>query len=174
MKVSLRPRPGRPVCLCARPPRYRGHSLCRRSSAEAAVRAHDAAQRPHAGAVGGSLDADRPPATLVSRRIEEREAGPHRIRPSVRASDVQGFEERPARSAHVDDLVGRRPEQRLHDRRRDGVLGDGARAVSAARALARSRPDGDAPHRQGHVHQRARGREGRAADARRQSAVRPV
>ena len=29
--------------------------------------------------------------------------------------------------------VGRRAEQRLHDRRRDGVLGNGAGAVSAAR-----------------------------------------
>ena len=47
--------------------------------------------------------------------------------------------------------VGRRPEQRLHDRRRDGVLGDGAGAVPAAGAVARSRPDGDAAHRRGHV-----------------------
>ena len=37
-----------------------------------------------------------------------------------------------ARGAHLDDRVGRRPEQRLHDRRRDGVLGDGAGAVPAA------------------------------------------
>ena len=68
----------------------------------------------------------------------------------------------------------RRAEQRLHDRRRDGVLGDGAGAVSAAGAVARSRSDGDAAHRQGHVRQRARGREGRAADAGRQPAVRPA
>ena len=38
--------------------------------------------------------------------------------------------------------------------------------------LARGRSDGDAADRQGHVHQRARRREGRAADARRQPALR--
>ena len=52
--------------------------------------------------LGRSLDADRPPAALVSRRLEEREAGPHRLRASVRAPDVQGLEERRARGAHVD------------------------------------------------------------------------
>ena len=41
-------------------------------------------------------------------------------------------------------------------------------------AVARSRSHGDAAHRQGHVRQRARRREGRAADARRQPAVRPA
>ena len=88
---------------------------------------------------------------MVSRRLEEREAGPHRLRASLRAHDVQGLEERRARSAHLDHRLGRRPEQRLHDRRRDGVLGDGAGAVPAAGAVARGRPDGDAAHRRGHV-----------------------
>ena len=68
----------------------------------------------------------------------------------------------------------RRAEQRLHDRRRDGVLGDGAGAVSAADDVARSRSHGDAADRQGHVSERARSRQGRAPDARRQSAVRPA
>ena len=69
--------------------------------------------------------------------LEEREAGPHRVRAPLRAPDVQGLEERAARGAHLDARVGRRPEQRLHDRRRDGVLGDGAGAVPAADPLAR-------------------------------------
>ena len=38
---------------------------------------------------------------------------------------------------------GRRAEQRLHHRRRDGVLGDGAGAVPAADAVARGRSHGD-------------------------------
>ena len=41
-------------------------------------------------------------------------------------------------------------------------------------AVARRRSHGDAAHRQGHLRQRARRGEGRAADARRQPAVRPA
>ena len=41
-------------------------------------------------------------------------------------------------------------------------------------AVARGRSHGDAAHRQGHLHQRARGGEGRAPDAHRQPAVRPA
>ncbi len=66
----------------------------RRPSAEAPVPDDDAAQRADGRAGGGSLDADRAPAALVSRRLEEREARPHRVRASVRAPDVQGLEER--------------------------------------------------------------------------------
>ena len=106
---------------------------------EAAVRDHDAAERPDGRARRGSLDADRSPAAHVSRRLEEREAGPHRLCASVRAPDVQGLEERRARRPHVDDRVGRRSEQRLHDRRRDRVLGNGAVAVPADRCCG-SRP----------------------------------
>ena len=49
-----------------------------------------------------------------------------------------------------------------------------AGAVPAAGALARSRSDGDAADRQGHLRERARRREGRAPDADRQPAVRPA
>ena len=66
------------------------------------------------------------------------------------------------------------PQQRLHDRRRDGVLGDAAGSLPAAGALARGRSHGDAPHRRGGVPARARGGQGRAADARREPAVRPA
>ncbi len=77
--------------------------------------------------------------------------------------------------AHVGHHGARRPEQCLHDRRRDGVLGDGAGAVSAADRSG-SKPIGW--RRCGSTRtrfvQRARGREGRAPDARRQPAVRPA
>src|SRR5207245_2283550 len=91
----------------------------------------DAAERADRRARGGSLDADRPPAALVSRWIEERTRGPYRLRAFLRAPDVQGLEERHAGRAHLDDCVDRRSKQRLYDRRRDGVLGNGAGAISA-------------------------------------------
>ena len=116
----------------------------RHSAAQASISARHAAQRADGRAVGGPFDADRARAALVSRRVEEREAGPDRVCPPVRAPDVQGLEERVARGAHVDDFRPRRPEQRLHDRGRDGVLVDAAGARSAARPVARSRSDGDA------------------------------
>ena len=71
-------------------------------------------------------------------------------------------------------LERRRPEQRLHARRRDGLLGNGAGAVSAADAVARSRPHGDAARRRRHVPARAPGRQGRAPDEGREPAVRPA
>ena len=77
----------------------------RHSAPQARISARHAAQRADGGAVGGSFDADRARAALVSRRLEEREAGPHRVRAPVRAPDVQGLEERSARRAHVDDFA---------------------------------------------------------------------
>ena len=106
--------------------------------------------------------------------IEGREARPHRLRAPVRAHDVQGLEERRAGGARLVHRQRRRPGQRRDARRHHGLLADGAGAVSAADAVARGRPDGDAAHRRGHVQARARGREGRAADARREPALRPV
>ena len=129
---------------------------------------HDAPERADRHALRGSLDADRPRAAVVSRRLEGRAAGTHRVRAPVRAPDVQGLEERRARGAHLVHLERRRAEQRLHDRGHDGVLGDGAGPVPAAHAVARGRPDGHAAHRQRHVQTRAGGRQGRAADARRE------
>ena len=111
---------------------------------------------------------------LVPRRVEGREAGPHRVRASVRAPDVQGLAQRPARSAPVLDHERRRPGQRVNRRGRDGLLGDGAGAVPAARALARGRSDGLARRQRREVQDRARGRQGRAPDALREPAVRPA
>ena len=131
-----------------------------------------AAQRPDRAAASGSVDADRPRPALVSRRLEGRTRRAHRLRAPLRAHDVQGLEERRAGAAHLDRLVGRRTGQRLHDRRRDGVLADGAVAVPAAGALDGSRSHGDAAHRRQDVPQRARSGEGRAPHAHREPAVR--
>ena len=111
-------------------------------SSQTRIHAHGAAERPDGGLPRGSFDADRPSAALVSRRLEGRETRTHRVRAPVRAHDVPGQPERVARLARLDDRVGRRREQRLHDRRRDGLLGNSAGAVSAARVVARSRSDG--------------------------------
>ena len=73
-----------------------------RPSAEASVPDADAAERAARDPVGGSLDADRARSRLVPRRLEERAAGTHRVRASVRAHDVQGLAERRARLAHLD------------------------------------------------------------------------
>ena len=89
---------------------YGRRSVGRRAAAQAAVRHLDAAERADGDPLRGSLDADRPRAALVSRRLEEREDGAHRVRASLRAHDVQGLEERGARGAHLVHLVGRRPE----------------------------------------------------------------
>ena len=77
----------------------------RRSAPEAAIRTAVRCQRPDGRPLRGSLDADRPPAALVSRRLEEREAGADRLRAPVRAHDVQGLEERRARRAHIGHLA---------------------------------------------------------------------
>ncbi len=111
---------------------------------------------------------------LVPRRVEGREARPHRVRAPVRAHDVQGLEERRAGSARLVHRQRRRPGQRRDARRHHGLLADGARAVSAADVVARGRPHGHAAHRRRHVQARARGRQGRAPDARREPALRPV
>ena len=120
----------------------------------------------------GQVDADRARRAAVSRRLEEREAGPHRLRALLRAPDVQGLEERRARAAHLDHRVGRRAGQRLHQRRHDGVLADASGPIPAARAVDGSRPHGHASHRREDVRLRARSGEGRAPHAHRESAVR--
>ena len=66
------------------------------AASEARLHDDDAAERTAGRLSRRSLDAHRAHRTLVSRRVEEREAGPHRIRAPVRAHDVQGLEERRA------------------------------------------------------------------------------
>ena len=77
-------------------------------------------------------------------------------------------------SASVAHHLGRRPVECVHRRGHDGVLGDGAGAVSAARALARGGPHGVARRERREVQDRARGRQGRAPDAVREPALRPA
>ena len=115
-----------------------------RARAAAQARIHDdqARQRALGGVARGSLDADRARRAAVPRRLEERAAGPHRVRAPLRAPDVPGQPERQPGSASVVHRLGRRREQRHDQRGRDGLLGDDAGAVPAARALARGRSDG--------------------------------
>ena len=117
------------------------------AAAEAPVPAAGAAQRARRDPAPGQVDADRARRAAVSRRLEEREGRAHRLRALLRALDVQGLQERRAGAAHLDHRVGRRPGQRLHQRRHDGVLADDAGAVPAAGVVDGSRPHGDPAHR---------------------------
>ena len=173
-RVRLLPRRRRGLGSPPARGRRAGAARRRGPSAEAAVSDHDAAERAARDPVRGSLDADRARLGLVSRRLEERAGRPDRLRAPLRAHDVQGLEERRARVAHVDHRQRRRTQQRLHDRGRDGLLADAAGALPAAGAVARSRSDGHAAHRRRGVPARARGGQGRAADARGEPAVRPA
>ena len=158
----------------ARPARRDGPGHERRgASAQARLHDDDAGQRAAGGVPRRPLDADRAYGDLVPRRLEEREARSHRLCPPVRAHDVQGLEERRAGRPPVVHLERGRPEQRLHQRGFDRLLGDDAGAVPAARAVARGGPHGVAADRRAGVQDRARGRQGRAADAGREPAVRP-
>ncbi len=172
--TSHHPAAGRAGCRGAGALRHRSRRDGRGASAEARLHDDDAAERAAGRLPRRPLDADRARRDLVPRRIEERARGPDRLRASLRAHDVQGLEERRAGRAPVVDLERRRPEQRLHERRRDGLLADVPGAVPAARAVARGGSHGLAAHRRGGLQDRARGREGRAADARREPAVRPA
>src|SRR5215207_9332353 len=59
-------------------------------ASEAPVHHLDVAQRAAGDPVRGSLDAHRARVAVVPRRVEERAAGTHRVRPFLRAHDVQG------------------------------------------------------------------------------------
>ena len=120
----------------------------------------------------GPLDAHRPRQRHLPRRLEEREGRPDRVRAPLRAPDVPGQQERRPGSAPVVHRLDRRREQRLDERGLDQLLGDGAGALPAAGAVARGRSDGLAQGRAVGVHARAQRREGGAAAARRQPALR--
>ena len=111
---------------------------------------------------------------VVSRRLEERAGRTHRVCAPLRAHDVQGLEERGARIAHVDHRGRRRPEQRLHHRGHTVFWQTLAGAVHAAGAVDGSGPHGHAASGRRGVQARARGGQGRAADAHREPAVRPA
>ena len=74
---------------------------------------------------------------LVSRRIGEREAGPHRIRPPLRAPDVRGIEERQGRRVRHAARERRRQQQRLDQQRPHQLLRGPAVERAGAGALPR-------------------------------------
>ena len=99
--------------------------------------------------------------------------GQDRLRAPVRARHVPGLP--PCRQGRTRraDPGGRRDDERLHLAGSDELLRDAARAPAGARALARGRPDGDAPRcaEPGEPRQPARGRQEREALVVRQPAV---
>ena len=72
-----------------RPPRAPRPATRRPVRRRHPVRAVRAAERPDAPRPRGPQGPDRRGQRLVPRRLEERAAGPHRLRPPVRAPDVQ-------------------------------------------------------------------------------------
>ena len=146
-----------------------------RPAAEAGLHDDDAAERAAGRLSRGSLDADRARRALVPRRLEEREAGPHRLRASLRAHDVQGLEERRARRRTrrcISSVGGQSNAYTTEDETvfwqtvpaqyLPLVLWLEADRMATLRIDEKRLPD------------RARGRQGRAADAGREPAVRPA
>ena len=131
-------------------------------------------ERPHAGRARGPQGPDRGRERLVPRRLEEREGGQDRLRPPLRAPDVQRQRElqrRLLQGAGED----RRDRPQRHDQRGPHELlperaGDGARH----RAVDGVRPHGPPPrrHRPEEARRAARRRAEREA-AGRERAVRP-
>ncbi len=117
-----------------------------------------APQRAHADRPRGPQGPDRGGERVVPRRLEERAAGTHRVRPSVRAPDVQRQREprqgvlRPAAAGRGDR------HQRHHQRGPDQLLPERAHQRARPGALARVGPDGAPPrrHRPGEARRAAR------------------
>src|SRR5262245_14765810 len=134
------------------------------------------AEWPAPGDRRGPSRARRGGQHLVQRRLEERGRGQNRLCPPVRARDVPGFAERREGGAHRPRPGGRRDDERHDLARPDELLPDGPVAPTGARALARGRPDGNAPRcpEPGEPRQPARGREEREALVVRQPPLRLV
>ena len=148
--------------------------------AEGGVREVHAAERPAGHPARRSQAADRAREPVVPRRVEEREARPHRLRAPVRAHDVPGLEERRGRVLHL-RRAGRRQRLRGRRQRHDQpgphqLLRDGAVGEPRERPVVRvgSAADADRRHDQGEARQPARRREERAAPGAREPAVRPL
>ena len=145
----------------------------------AQVREIHAAERPGGDPPRGPQAPDRRRERLVPRRLEEREAGAHRLRAPLRAHDVPGLGERPTSDYFTLARGGRREPQ-------GGVNGSTNKDrtnyfETCPRTTSRSRLwleadrmgfllDGDDP---GEARQPARRGEERAAPGLRQPAVRP-
>ena len=112
---------------------------------------------------------------LVSRRLEGREAWAHRVRAPLRAHDVQGLEERASPKSHTSIIASIGGRSNAYTQEDATVFWETLPAQYLPLALlARGRSDGDAARRSRRVRERARGRQGRAPAARRQSALRPA
>ena len=144
----------------------------RGTTAEAGLSAPHPGQRPDGDPVRGSLHPDRASPARLPGGLEERATRADRVRASLRTHDVQGIAQCRTRLPSDLDLPRGRRWQRLHDRGRYDVPRDGAGAVSAAGAVARSRPDGDPAYRRGHLRGGAAGGQRGAALALRGFAVR--
>ena len=117
---------------------------------------------------------DRGGEPLVSRRLEERAAGPHRLRAPVRAPDVRGLAA--PRPRLFPAAAGRgRVAERIDQRRSHQLLGSGADQRARAGAVDGIRSDGlpAAGADRGEVLEPARRRAERAAAELREPAVRP-
>ena len=133
-----------------------------------------ARQRPRCDRARASTTADGGGERLVSRRIEERTPGTHRVRASLRALDVRGIRALRPRLLPA-AAAGRRTAQRIDQSRSHQLLGSRAdrraraRAVDGVRSHGLPAPGAD----QGEIREPARRGAERAAPELRESPVRP-
>ena len=108
----------------------------------------------------------------LQRRFARRAEGADRLRPSVRAHDVQGIRERRPWRAPVPDLLERRLDERDDQQGSHALFRDPARQPARSRALPRGRPDAVARDHRAEPGQPAPGGAGGASARRRQPAIR--
>ncbi len=157
-------------------PRNGGHRSDSLSAAAASAGArthqravHDvhAAEWPDGDPARGSQRADRQRERLVSRRLGQREAGPHRIRASLRAPDVRGIRPREGRRLRQPPRGRRRQQQRLDRRRPHQLLHRHAVERARPRAVPRVRSHGlPARHRLARISSTASATSSRTSAAR--------
>ena len=132
------------------------------------VRKIPVAQRAAGDPARGPFHADRGSQRLVPRGLEERAAGPHGLRPSVRAHDVPRFAA-PRQRLLRSPAASRRPAQRLDQPGPHQLLGNRAVELPGAGLVDGIRPHGlpAAGHDAGQAGQSAgRGAERAAAELR--------
>ena len=146
----------------SRPDRDRGGQVLRHAAEERAPGDH----------LRGSRRAGLRHRRQLQRRIARRAEGADRLRPPVRAHDVQGIRERRPRRAPVSDLLERRLDERDDQQGSHPLLRDPAGQPARSRALPRGRSDAVARDHRGEPGQPAPGGAGGAPARRRQPAVR--
>ena len=146
----------------SRPDRDPGGQVLRREAEERAPRDHLRGSRRPGVRHRGQLQ----------RGIARRAEGADRLRPPVRAHDVQGIRERRSRRAPVPDLLERRLDERDDQQGSHPVFRDPARQPARSRPLPRGRSDAVARDHRAEPGQPAPGGAGGAPARRRQPAVR--